>query len=223
MATLREAIARSGGPAHVASPAMLSRLEDAVAALAKTCTAVGEIYGELGQWEEGAAWAKKVLAMAWDEESRSEASLMLAVMLQRSGWYSEAFEAFRATLAHGLDDPRLAAGANVGAADCLLELGRAPEAEPYCHAALGLRPNDPAAIFILARCLLLQGAWEPAVRCLVDAAEAGVPGADLQVYGLMDRFRSIPEAEIYLPEVKALFEGFRQGVARRSATRRSDA
>ena len=223
VATLREAIAGSGGPAHVASPVMLSRLEDAVAALAKTCTAVGEIYGELGSWVEGAAWAKKVLAMAWDEESRSEASLMLAVMLQRSGWYSEAFEAFRAALAHGLDDPRLAAGAHVGAADCLLELGRAPEAEPFCHGALGLRPNDPAAIFVLARCLLLQGAWEPAVRCLVDAAEAGVPGADLQVYGLMDRFRSIPEAEIYLPEVKALFEDFRRRVARRSAARRSDA
>ncbi len=223
VAALREAISRSGGPAHVASPAMLSRLEDAVAALAKTCTAVGEICGELGAWEEGASWARKVLDMAWDEESRAEASLMLAVMLQRSGWHGEAFEAFRAALAHGLDDPRLAVGANVGAADCLLELGRAPEAEPYCHAALGLRPNDPAAIFVLARCLLLQEAWEPAVRCLVDAAEAGVPGADLQVYGLLDRFRSIPEAEFYFPEVKVLFEGFLKRVARRTAGRRSDA
>jgi tetratricopeptide (TPR) repeat protein len=223
VATLRLAIARSGGPAHVASPAMLSRLEDAVAAFAKTCAAVAEIYGELDEWEKGSAWARKVLAMASDAESRAEASLMLAVTLQRSGWYPEALEAFRAALAQGLEDPRLASGANEGAADCLLEMGRASEAEPYCHAALGLCPNDPSAIFTLARCLLLQGAWEPAVRCLVDAAEAGVPGADLQVYGLMDRFGSLPEAEFYFPEVKALFETFLQRTARLAAGRRSDA
>jgi tetratricopeptide (TPR) repeat protein len=219
---LRQALREARGARQI-RPDLLSRLESAVAAFAKTCMAVGETYGELGQWAEGAAWARKVLALAWDEESRADASLMLAVMLERSGWYGEAFEAFRFALEQGLDDVRLAAGANVGAANSLLELGRAKDAEIFCHAALGLRPNDPTAIFTLTRCLLLQGQWEPAVRCLIDACEAGIAGSELQLYGLMDHFQSIPDADVYMPEVKALFDGFREKAARRASQRRSDA
>lgn len=220
---LREAIRLAGAGGRPVDPGLLEMLEEETRSLAKTWTATSEVFGELGRWGEGAAWARRVRDLAWDEESRADATLMLAVMLERSDWPEEALQAFRSALDHGLDDPRLVAGASIGAADCLLALDRPREAEAYCHAALAVDPDGSTALFALVRCLVRQGEWEAAARCLVGACDRDVPGAPLMLYGLMDHVQSLPDWDVYMPELKALFDDFRARVAARANAIRPDA
>lgn len=220
---LREAIRLAGAGGRPVDSGLLEMLEEETRSLAKTWTAASEVYGELGRWEEGAAWARRVRDLAWDEESRADATLMLAVMLERSDWPAEALQAFQWALAHGLGDPRLVAGASIGAADCLLALDRPREAEAFCHAALAAEPDNSTALFALVRCLIRQGEWEAAARCLVGACDREVPGASLMLYGLMDHVQSLPGWNVFMPELKALFDDFRARAAERARTTPPDA
>ncbi len=78
--------------------------------------------------------------------------------------WRQGLECFRALLRRRCQEKTLKLAALLGYAQCLLALGRGPEAERVLRKALRLDPQNPQARELLVSALIASGRWETALR-----------------------------------------------------------
>jgi len=114
---------------------------------------LGEVYLELLQPVEAAAWFRKAIALKIDH---AEAHFNLGLSLTRLGQWDEAEQSYRRALA--LDPANADAMNNL--ANALLELGRIDEAEHCYREATAANPKFAAALVNLGNLLQELGKFE---------------------------------------------------------------
>lgn len=175
--TVREVLDRG-------SERVRTELADQPAVQAKLMTVMGEVYNNLGRYDQAEPLLREALGIHErldpDSPDAAETKHALAYMLYRQGYFDQAEPLFREALStyaetFGRQDPRYGATMS-GLALLLDERGDLADSEAAYREAIALdeaagRPVDPTLVHDLANPLLAQGKFEEAIRAEQQAIE----------------------------------------------------